>query len=201
VIPAVVGINVLADEAYGALYGLDNIEITGSLLAWYAPVGLLFALFTVTASMLQGINQQNFTVLSLSAGLLIKILLNIQLIQWFGAKGTIFGTGLAVLVAVGINFWRIKKTVAFSYKKVIKRTALILIFVTIMAFVIWAIKAILGLFIPYESSRIGTIIVLLAGVGIGGGIYLWLAYTSTLFHHVFGGEIPIIDKLVRRLRR
>src|SRR5690625_2891578 len=38
VIPAVVGLSVLAYEAYGSLYGMSNLEITGSLLAWYAPV-------------------------------------------------------------------------------------------------------------------------------------------------------------------
>lgn len=201
VIPAVVGILTLSDVAYGALYGMENLEITGSLLGWYAPVGLFFALFTVTASMLQGINEQNFTVLSLSAGLLVKILLNIQLIQWFGAKGAIFGTGLAVVIAVCINLWRIKKSVAFSYRQIRKRTLLIGIFVTLMALAIWVVKALLGIFIPYETSRFGAVIVLLAGIGVGGGLYLWLAYVSTLFHHVFGGEIPVIDKLLRKLRR
>lgn len=201
VIPASVGIAVLADVAYGALYGLDNIELTGSLLAWYGPVGLFFALFTVTASMLQGINQQNFTVLSLMAGLLVKILLNIQLIHWFGAKGAIIGTGLAVVIAVFINLWRIKKSVHFSFKKTIKRTMLILIFVTVMALAILIVKSVLGLFISYDSSRLGTIFVLFAGIGVGGAIYLNLAYASTLLHRIFGDEIPVIDKLMSKLKR
>lgn len=202
VIPAVVGINMLADVFYASLYGFqEDIAMTGSLLAWYAPVGLLFALFTVTASMLQGINQQNFTVLSLAAGLVVKIALNVQLLQWFGAKGAIIGTGLAVFVAVCINLSRIKKTVEFSFRKIIKRTALILIFASLMAGVILLLKALLGLFIDYDTSRVGAIIVLLAGVGIGGGLYLWLAYVSTLFHHVFGGELPFVEKIIRKFRR
>jgi hypothetical protein len=70
-----------------------------------------------------------------------------------------------------------------------------------MALVIFAVKGILGIFIPYETSHTGSIIVLLAGVLIGGGVYLWLAYVSTLLHHVFGDEVPIIDRLLRKLRR
>ena len=151
--------------------------------------------------MLQGINQQNFTVLSLAAGLVVKIALNVQLLQWFGAKGAIIGTGLAVFVAVCINLSRIKKTVEFSFRKIIKRTALILIFASLMAGVILLLKALLGLFIDYDTSRVGAIIVLLAGVGIGGGLYLWLAYVSTLFHHVFGGELPFVEKIIRKFRR
>src|SRR5699024_11089686 len=56
VIPAAVGLAILSHEAYGSIYGMANIEITSKLLAWSAPVSLLFALFTVTAAILQGIN-------------------------------------------------------------------------------------------------------------------------------------------------
>src|SRR5699024_3079871 len=120
VIPAVVGLASLSEVAYGSLFGLNHIQITGPLLAWYAPVALLFALFTVSAAILQGINQQKFAVVSLSAGLLIKILFNIQLIHTFGAKGAIFGTALAVGTAVTLNLWRVYVSINFSYKQTYK---------------------------------------------------------------------------------
>ena len=87
VIPAFVGLAVLHNEAYGAFYGINNIEVTGPLLAWYAPVSLFFSLFTVTSAILQGINRQRFTIVSLSIGLLLKASLNIPLIYMFGQKG------------------------------------------------------------------------------------------------------------------
>lgn len=83
VIPAAVGLLMLSNVAYGSLFGLEDIDITAPLLAWYAPVALFFALFTVSSSILQGINQQRFAVVSLSAGLLLKVLFNIQLIHMF----------------------------------------------------------------------------------------------------------------------
>src|SRR5699024_10052028 len=132
VIPAVVGLASLSEVAYGSLFGLNHIQITGPLLAWYAPVALLFALFTVSAAILQGINQQKFAVVSLSAGLLIKILFNIQLIHTFGAKGAIFGTALAVGTAVTLNLWRVYVSINFSYKQTYKLTLLIAIFSLIM---------------------------------------------------------------------
>src|SRR5699024_9123231 len=122
VIPASVGMVILSYEAYGTLYGLKHIDITGSLLAWYAPVALLFALVNVTSAILQGINQQNYAVISLLAGLLVKILLNIQLIHTFGAKGAIFGTALASGIAVALNLYRIKRATGFKFKQTIKRT-------------------------------------------------------------------------------
>src|SRR5699024_5458791 len=92
VVPAVVGLSVLSYEAYGSLYGLADIELTSYLLAWYAPVALLFALYAVSAAILQGINQQNFAVVSLLVGFVIKLSLNTFMIEQFGAIGSILTT-------------------------------------------------------------------------------------------------------------
>lgn len=86
IIPAVVGLSVVALEAYGTFYGVDEVTYRGDLLRWYAPVGLFLALYTVTSSILQGINKQNFAVVSLGTGIMLKIALNWWLIQLMGAK-------------------------------------------------------------------------------------------------------------------
>ncbi|MFD2046380.1 oligosaccharide flippase family protein [Ornithinibacillus salinisoli] len=198
VIPAVVGLSLLSTEAYGALYGLQHISITGPLLGWYAFVGLFYAMLTVSSSILQGINQQNYAVIHLIIGLLVKILFNIQFIYMFGQKGAIFATALAAGVAVALNCWRIKKAIEFPFKQTWKRTILIIIFVLFMAFAIWITKLLLGMFIAYEESRFGVTLMLIIGVVFGGGVYLWLAYASTLLERVFGEKVRILDKLLKR---
>src|SRR5699024_10072182 len=144
VVPAVVGLSTLSGVAYGSLFGMKNIETTGSLLGWYAPVGLLFALFTVTAAILQGIDEQQFAVISLSAGVLLKVLFNIQLIHTFGAKGVIFGTALAVGTAVALNLWKIKSAIGFPFRQTFKRFMLVCIFRVFMVVSILIIKLIFG---------------------------------------------------------
>jgi len=195
VIPAAAGIAILSNEAYGALYGMENLDITGSLLAWYAPVVLFFALFSVTAAILQGINEQRFAVYSLTAGVLVKVLFNIQLIHMFGAKGAIFGTMLASGIAVAMNLWRIKVAANFSFRQIYKRSMLIGIFVLIMWLAIWLVKALFGMFIPYEETRWGAIVMLILGVGVGGFVYIWFAYKSTLLERVLGERVRFLDKL------
>lgn len=194
VIPAAAGIAILSREAYGALYGLDNIDITGNLLAWYAPVVLFFALFSVSSSILQGINEQRFAVYSLLCGVFVKVLFNIQLIHMFGAKGAIFGTALASGLAVALNLWRINKAAGFSYKQSFKRTILIGIFVIFMCIAIYISKLVIGLFIPVETTRWGVVIMLAVGVLIGGYIYLWFAYRSTLLERIFGDKVYVLDR-------
>ncbi|WP_114354546.1 putative polysaccharide biosynthesis protein [Saliterribacillus persicus] len=198
VLPAIVGLMLLSYPAYGALFGLETIAISGPLLTWYAPVALFFALFTVSAAILQGIEKQRFTLISLSAGILLKILFNTLFIQTFGANGAIIATMLGTLVAVSLNLWKIKSSINFSYKQTIKRGILMLIFTSFMALVIVIVKWVLGFWISYDESRLHALTYLLLGVGIGGMTYLWLGYASTLFERVVDRKIGFLDRIFRR---
>jgi len=200
VIPAAAGIAILSDEIFGSLFTLEDIEITGKLMALYAPVALLFGLITVTAGMLQGLDQQNYAVISLLAGLLVKILFNSQFIHMFGGKGAILGTAIAAGIAVLLNLIRIRRSADFSYKQTMKRTILILIFTGMMCLVIAVLKFVFGFFLPFQEERWATIIMLLTGVSAGGLFYLFLAYKSTLLEHIFQGKIniPGLNRLKRK---
>ncbi|MDC3415094.1 polysaccharide biosynthesis protein [Aquibacillus sp. 3ASR75-11] len=198
VLPAVVGMSLLSNEVYGSFYGMENIGINGPLLAWYAPVGLFFAFFTVTSSILQGINEQRFAVISLTAGLIVKITLNIPLMYAFGAKGAVIGTMLAVFIAVILNFWRIKTSIQFSYREFKKRSALVAILTTIMAITVWITRWILGLFLSNQDGRMETVFILVITMVIGAVMYVWLCYESTLLERTIGSRVRVLEKLFRR---
>ncbi|MFS0673131.1 putative polysaccharide biosynthesis protein [Ornithinibacillus sp. 179-J 7C1 HS] len=198
VIPASLGLTILSKEAYGTLYGgLETLERTGSLLGWYAPVGILFAILTVTSSILQGINQQNHAVINLCAGILFKVLFNILFIHMFSAKGSIFATAIGLGIAVVLNLIRIKKSIDFPLKQIIKRSILVGIFVVIMGIVIFILKLIVGAIFPYEETRLGLMFMLIIGVVFGGYVYLWFAYKSTLLERVFGERVRVLRKIFR----
>ncbi|MFD1019103.1 putative polysaccharide biosynthesis protein [Thalassobacillus hwangdonensis] len=198
ILPAVAGLSILSSEAYGTIYGMQGLDLKGTLLGWYAPVALLLGMFTVSASILQGISQQNFAVISLGAGLLIKACLNIPLILVFGPKGSIFATGLAVGTAVLLNLWRVKRTINIPLIAFFKRSLLMLIFTGLMAVVVFFIHWGLGGLLNADESRIGALVTLLVGVGLGAAVYLWLAYKSTLLERVLGGRIGVLDRFLKR---
>src|SRR5699024_3233277 len=101
ILPSVIGMSLLSNEIWGAFYSVtEYIDLNGHLLAWYAPVALFFALFTVTSSILQGINQQRFAIYSLLLGLIIKIVLNIPFMHWLGPEGAVIVTGISSLATV-----------------------------------------------------------------------------------------------------
>lgn len=199
VIPAAVGLSALAYEAYGSLYGMEDIALTGSLLAWYAPIALFFALFTVTAAILQGINEQRFAVLSLFVGLVIKVSLNTVLIHALDAKGSILATALATGAAVVLNLWVIKRAIKFPFKQTLKRLLFMVVFSVVMGVVVLLTKYLFGFFLPFDESRIAATIMLVIGVFAGAVVYLFLAYKSTLLDHVLG-DTSILNKLKRKKR-
>jgi len=199
VIPAVVGLSTLAFEAYGSLYGMENLHITGDLLMWYAPIALLFSLYTVTAAILQGINEQRYALVSLSVGFIVKLCLNAFLIHQFAGKGSILATGLAVTFAVIINLWRIKRGIQFSFMQTFKRFIFMVIFSFIMAIVIIGVKYVFYIFFPAMESRFIATVMLLVGVMIGAIVYLLLAYKSTLLDFVLEGT-NILERFRRKRR-
>lgn len=201
IFPAVVGISILSYEAYATFYGVEgtSLPLTGSLLGWYAPVALFYGLFTVTSSILQGINQQRFAVISLGAGLMIKATLNIPLIHLFEAKGAVFGTGLAVLIAVLLNLWKIRAAADFPYRTLLKRSLLVVILTVGMLIVVLITKWLLGMAgLNYEEGRWSALMVLMICTGVGGLFYLWLTYQTTLLERILGGRVSILDKFLKR---
>lgn len=193
-IPAVVGMSVLADPVYSAFYNHDPIGT--SVLQAYAPTAILFALFSVTASVLQGINQQKFTVLSLLVGFLIKLSLNIPLIHLFATEGSIYATTLGFLAAVMINLVVISYFTGYRYKFVIRRTVLISMFTAIMAFIAWGVEAGLSLFLSTES-RWQSVIIVLVCAGIGGLFYTAVSLKSKLAHRLFGSRIEALQRKLK----
>ena len=199
ILPAVIGISILSNEIWGAFYSINEyIDLNGYLLSWYAPVALFFGLFIVTSSILQGINQQKFAIYSVVIGLVLKSLLNVPLMRWFGPEGAVIATGVASITTVLANLWCIKTAIQFPLKELAKRSLLMAIFTSIMAVVVLVIKYILSFFITYQDGRMENILILLITVTFGAGVYLWFSYKSTLLERVVGGRIRFLDRLFKR---
>lgn len=196
ILPAVFGLSVLGNEAYGALFGMYEIDVTGRILSWYAPTALLFGLYTVTGSILQGINEQRFTVVSLVVGFVIKLLLNSVMIHRFGEIGSIIATDFALIVAVGLNIVKIYRTIQFNYMQTLRRLLFMVIFSIIMSFAVIFTKYIAHFIIDFDTSRFAAIIMLIVGAAVGAVVYLWLIYSSTLLEFVLG-DLNILNRFRR----
>ncbi|MDQ0231206.1 putative polysaccharide biosynthesis protein [Metabacillus malikii] len=188
-LPAVVGLSVLAGPAYSIFYHGVSEEIGKNILMWYAPVGLLFSLFTVNAAILQGINKQKLAVISLVLGIIVKLALNTTLIEMFQGVGSILATAAGYAVSLLYGFAMIKRHSGFSFKLLVKRTLLICILCTFMGLLLSVVQSITSIFVQYEAGMIEAAIVAGISIAIGGAAYLYLAYRSHLLEKVLGNKL------------
>jgi O-antigen/teichoic acid export membrane protein len=193
-LPAVLGLSLLAEPFYTVFY--ENVPLGTEVLRYYAPVAILFALFSVTAAILQGINEQKFTILSLLVGLLIKLSLNIPLIKLMETKGAILATALGYGAAILINLFVIRKFAEFPFRLVWRRSLLIVIF-SIMMIISAAISYwFLTLFLSPESKFQSLIIISICAL-VGAIIYFYLGLRSKLVYFLFGDRAYRIKEKLR----
>ncbi|HEY4553505.1 MAG TPA: polysaccharide biosynthesis protein, partial [Bacillaceae bacterium] len=192
--PAAIGLALLADPAYTLFYEFN--EYGAHVLRTYAPVAILFALYAVTAAIMQGINEQRYTVLSLLVGLLIKLSLNIPLIKAFNTEGAVYATALGYAAAIMINFIVIKMFSGYPFRLVARRSLLIIIFNVLMAVpVYFAYKGLLHILAP--EAKLQSVVILALCALLGLAIYGYLGLKSGLADRLFGSKL---EKLKRKLR-
>jgi PST family polysaccharide transporter len=191
-LPAVIGLSVLSDEMYAMFYQVD--ELGSTLLAWFAPVAILFAFFTITSATLQGIQKQKLAVISLMFGLLLKLLLNVPLITLFEGIGSILATGIGYLGSVIYSMAMIKRHAHFSFKLAVKRSVLMIMFAITMVvgilLTLWALSP----FLSYSAGRWESILLTFIGVSVGAKIYLYLSYRSNLAGKLLGNRFRALKR-------
>ncbi|MBT2680752.1 polysaccharide biosynthesis protein [Bacillus sp. ISL-35] len=193
-VPAAVGIALLSEPMYTVFYAHNDLGT--EVLATYAPVAILFALFSVTAAILQGINEQRFTILSLLTGLLVKLSLNIPLIKLFETQGAVISTAIGYLVAIFINMLVIKKFARYPMGFVTRRIILILVFSGLMAGVTAAFYGMLVQFLS-PAAKFQSVMIIIISAVVGAGVYFYLGFRTKLVDRLFGDRVT---KLKRKLR-
>lgn len=192
VLPAVVGLSVLAYPAFNAFFEMS--EAGGRILRWYAPVAILFSFYSISAAILQGINKQKFAVVSLFMGLILKISFNGPFISWFGEIGSILSTALGYTVAILYCFWMIARHAGYKYSMFARRSLLMAIFATLMALTIFLVGWLLSFVVGFENGRVQSVFVLLVGVVVGAAVYLFLAYRSRLLEVLLGNRFSFLSR-------
>lgn len=193
-VPAALGIALLAEPTYTMFYHSD--ELGTSILRSYAPVAILFALFAVTAAILQGIDEQKFTIFSLLVGLLLKLVLNIPLIRLFETQGAVIATVIGYAVAILINLYVIKKYARYQFRLIMRRTMFIGALNAVMAVVVIVLYGILVQFLNPESGFQSILLVAICG-GVGALVYFYLSLRSKLADRLFGDKITRIRSKLR----
>ncbi|PGS56344.1 polysaccharide biosynthesis protein [Bacillus sp. AFS041924] len=195
-LPAVVGISVLAEPIYSAFY--QESTLGGRILGFYAPVALLYSLFTVNVAILQGLDKQKYAIIGLIGGVIIKIVLNVPLIYLFKTYGAVLATALGYLFSIVYNFYYIRKNAQFSFDKVFRRIFFMIILTGVMAGVVYAVEYLLGFQWTYKDGRIISMFLVIIGAIVGALVYLGIAYKFNLFEIILGARLKNRFKFGKR---
>lgn len=190
-LPAALGISVLANEFYLVFY--EQSETGSTVLAHYAPVAILFALYPVTTAILQGIDRQKIIILNLLIGILAKLVLNTPFIKAFETDGAILATACGYMVAIVLNMFAISKTLHYKSTMVLRRIILIVMINVIMLSLVfisrWGIER---LFIV--DSKIEALLVILVCAAIGAAFYGYVTLRLGLAQKLFGERLTKYTK-------
>lgn len=193
-VPAAIGISILAEDLYHFFF--EYSEMGTQVLSHYAPVAILFGLFTVTAALLQGVDYQKWVVFSLLMGLLVKTVLNTPLIKIMSVDGAILATAIGYVVTISINIFVINKVTNYQSKVARRRILLIFLLTALMAASVLMMHTVLTAIAPADTKLLALLYAVICA-GVGAIIYGVISYKLGLAQILLGEKLT---KLMRKLR-
>ncbi len=194
--PMAFGLSILAKPVFYAFYGTSN---WGSKVFCFSIFVALFrCIFTTSVSITQSLNKFKNVFLSIIAGILVKLILQIPLmtlvsnIGLYPFYGSISATLIGLTVSFVTNLIIINKTVDLDLKEYFKKMFKFVYPLIIMVIVLIIMKE----FLPFNlTNRFTAIITILLYAIIGSIIYFGITIKNGVFSDIFGG------KLLKKLKK
>lgn len=196
VLPALVGMYVLADPIYSAFYSrsLENAD----LLRLYLPLAVLYSIYSLTSIIMQAVNRQLLNLVAIVVGLIVKYLTITPFVVRFETNGVILSSIATYMIMIVINLVIINTEVRLKIFEFFSRLFIILCSCFIMFITVAAIyESILTNFII--ESKISSMILIMI-CAIFGIVVYFISITMMKFdEYLFGKKITLSS--LRNLRR
>lgn len=196
VIPAGLGMMILSAPIYTSFYSYNEIGIM--ILMFYAPVSIIISLFSVTCSIVQGIDKQNLTFYVVIVMLVIKAAVNIPLIMNFYTVGAVMGTAIALGAGVIMNLMIIKKYGKIRFRAFIAPIFQIIVCALAMLLAVEVVYFLLMTKIDNMNTAT-SVLALLVTVPSGVIVYLLISFKTGLADEVLGERAEKIRRKVKFL--
>ena len=180
-LPAAMGLCILGTPIYSMVFGLDTRDTGGEIVQWYSLAAIVFALFSVTAAIMQGINEQKKLIIGILIGIVLKIILNFMLVPSLEAIGPILATYVGFITSVFYNIYIIRRKIEYKLLPLLQALRGILSIVLIMSITVWCVKISTEFWLPKTLSLyFHAVATSMIGICTGGMIYLSIAFKLNL---------------------
>ena len=189
-VPMTVGLSILAKPVWMIFYGTSKY---GALTYQYLVfVALATAIFTSTVTIVQLLKEYKAVLVSLIAGMLVKVSLNIPFIYGFNKMGlpafygAITTTILGFFTSSIISMVFLKRKYKVNFEDTL-REVLNIVFATILMF---AALYLLKFVLPFNNlTRINSIMYVVIYAIIGALVYIFITYNSHTISNIFGKDV------------
>ena len=196
VLPALVGMYVLADPIYSTFYSRSSIN--ADLLRFYLPLAVLYSVYSLTSIIMQAVNKQLLNLIAISIGLVVKYLTITPFVIAFETNGVIFSSIATYVVMIVINLFIINREVKLKIVEFLSRLMILLSSCFIMFIAVAAVyESIASNFVIESKISSMTLISICAIFGIL--IYFFSISKMKFDKYLFGRKITLSS--LRRLRR
>lgn len=188
-LPMTLGISFLARSIWSVFYGAS--EYGPSVLSYFIFVGFMIGLFTSTVSIIQVLKDYKTVIWSLVIGVVLKFLLNDNLIIAFYKMGlpAYYGVITASLLGYFVSFMiciiRLKFKYKINYENLTKN---------LIDTICGSMLMIVGLFLvnlilPSTDSRIIHLVYIVIYVAVGALIYIVYMWNTKSMKRIFGNRL------------
>jgi len=196
VLPALVGMYILADPLYSAFYSRSIIN--SELLRFYLPLAILYSIYSLTSVIMQAINRQLINLITIIFGLVVKYLTIKPLVIMFETNGVILSSIVTYLVMIIINLIVINAEVRLKMIEFVKKFIILACSCFIMFIAVAAVyEAIISNFV-LEAKLSSMILIIICAI-LGVIIYFYSIVNMGFIEYLFGRKITL--KTLKSLRR
>lgn len=196
VLPALVGMYILADPLYSAFYSRSLIN--SELLRFYLPLAILYSIYSLTSVIMQAINRQLINLITIIFGLVVKYVTIKPLVIMFETNGVILSSVITYLVMIIINLVVINAEVRLRMIEFVKKFIILVCSCFIMFIAVAAVyEAIISNFV-LEAKLSSMILIVICAV-LGAIIYFYSIVNMGFVEYLFGRKITL--KNLKNLRR
>lgn len=191
-VPMSMGISFLSKPIWDVFYGTSNYG--ANVLSYYIFVALFMSLFTVSISIIQGFKDYKGVFISLISGVVLKLLLNVNLIRAFykmglpAYYGSITASIIGFLVSFVICLIILHKKYGINYEATLKSFMDILCGSMIMILVLSLVKFIIPV---YFDNRLLNVFIIIIYTLLGGLVYFIFTKCIGTVKNIFGNKLRI----------
>lgn len=200
-LPMTLGISFLADSIWTVFYGTS--EYGPSVLSYFIFVGFMIGLFTSTVSIIQVLKDYKTVIWSLVIGVVLKFLLNDNLIMAFYKMGlpAYYGVITASLIGYFVSFMICIMRLKFKYKINYENLTKNLIDTICGSMLMIVGLFLVNLILPSTDSRIIHLVYIVIYVAVGALIYIVYMWNTKSMKRIFGNRLPSNIKLFHRKKK